>query len=96
MRGVRVVEFGQYIPGPLLGVLLAEQGATSSRWSGPGGDPAYSDPAFSTWNRSKRPVELDLKMPDGLKQAHEMANRADVAEENNRKGSLARLGLGYE
>ena len=27
LRGVRVVEFGQYIPGPLLGMLLAEQGA---------------------------------------------------------------------
>ena len=27
LRGVRVVEFGQYIPGPLLGILLAGQGA---------------------------------------------------------------------
>ena len=35
-----------------------------------------------------------MKTPDGLKQAHELVNWADVVDENNRKGSLARLGLG--
>ena len=96
LRGVRVVEFGQYIPGPLLGMLLAEQGADVIKVERPGGDPARSEPAFATWNRSKRSVMLDLKSPDGQKQAHELMNWADVLIENFRPGVADRLGIGYD
>ena len=96
LRGIRVVEFGQYIPGPLLGMLLAEQGADVIKVERPGGDPARSEPAFATWNRSKRSVELDLKSPDGLEQAQELINWADVLIENFRPGVADRLGIGYE
>ena len=95
LRGIRVVEFGHYIPGPLLGMLLAEQGADVIKVERPGGDPARSDPAFATWNRSKRSVELDLKTPDGLEQAIELARWADVLIENFRPGVADRLGIGY-
>ena len=95
LRGVRVVEFGQYIPGPLLGMLLAGQGADVIKVERPGGDPARSEPAFATWNRNKRSVELDLKTPDGLKQAHELIGWADVLIENFRPGVADRLGIGY-
>ncbi len=95
LRGVRVVEFGQYIPGPLLGMLLAEQGADVIKVERPGGDPARSEPAFATWNRSKRSVELDLKTPDGVKQALDLVNWADVLIENFRPGVADRLGIGY-
>ena len=61
LRGVRVVEFGQYIPGPLLGMLLAGQGADVIKVERPGGDPARSEPAFATWNRGKRSVETGLE-----------------------------------
>ena len=96
LSGVRVVEFGQYIPGPLLSMLLAEQGADVIKVERPGGDPARTEPAFATWNRSKRSVELDLKSPDGLKQAQELINWADVLIENFRPGVADRLGIGYE
>ena len=96
LRGIRVVEFGQYIPGPLLGMLLAEQGADVIKVERPGGDPARSEPAFATWNRSKRSVELDLKSPDGLERAQELINWADVLIENFRPGVADRLGIGYE
>ena len=96
LRGVRVVEFGQYIPGPLLGMLLAEQGADVIKVERPGGDPARSEPAFATWNRSKRSVVLDLKSPDGQEQAHELVDWADVLIENFRPGVAERLGIGYE
>ena len=96
LHGIRVVEFGQYIPGPLLGMLLAEQGADVIKVERPGGDPARSEPAFATWNRSKRSVELDLKSPDGLEQAQELINWADVLIENFRPGVADRLGIGYE
>ena len=96
LRGIRVVEFGQYIPGPLLGMLLAEQGADVIKVERPGGDPARGEPAFATWNRSKRSVELDLKSSDGLEQAQELINWADVLIENFRPGVADRLGIGYE
>ena len=95
LRGVRVIEFGQYIPGPLLGMLLASQGADVIKVERPGGDPARSEPAFATWNRSKRSVELDLKAAEGLKQAQELINWADVLIENFRPGVADRLGIGY-
>ena len=96
LRGTRVVEFGQYIPGPLLGMLLAEQGADVIKVERPGGDPARTEPAFATWNRSKRSVELDLKSPGGLEQAQELIHWADVLIENFRPGVADRLGIGYE
>ncbi len=96
LRGVRVVEFGQYIPGPLLGMLLAEQGADIIKIERPGGDPARGEPAFATWNRSKRSVELDLKTPHGLQQAQELIAWTDVLIENFRPGVADRLGIGYE
>ena len=96
LRGVRVVEFGQYIPGPLVGMLLADQGADVIKVERPGGDPARTEPAFATWNRSKRSVELDLKTPDGVKQAQELIGWADVLIENFRPGVADRLGIGYD
>ncbi len=96
LRGVRVVEFGQYIPGPLLGMLLAEQGADVIKVERPGGDPARSEPAFSTWNRSKRSVVLDLKSPEDLKQVRDLIGWADVLIENFRPGVAERLGIGYD
>ncbi len=95
LRSVRVVEFGQYIPGPLLGMLLAGQGADVIKVERPGGDPVRNEPAFATWNRGKRSVELDMKTPDGLKQATALVNWADVLIENFRPGVADRLGIGY-
>ena len=77
-------------------MLLAEQGADVIKVERPGGDPARTEPAFATWNRSKRSVELDLKSPDGLKRAHELIGWADVLIENFRPGVADRLGIGYE
>ena len=96
LRGIRVAEFGQYIPGPLLGMMLASQGADVIKVERPGGDPARSEPAFSTWNRNKRSVELDLKTPDGVKQGRELISWADVLIENFRPGVAERLGIGYD
>ena len=95
LRGARVVEFGRYIPGPLLGMLLADQGADVVKVEPPGGDPARSHPAFATWNRGKRSVALDLKTRDGLERALELVRDADVVIENYRPGVADRLGIGY-
>ena len=96
LRDVSVLEFGQYIPGPLLGMLLADQGAEVIKVERPEGDPARRHPAFATWNRGKRSVLLDLKSSEGQRKAQLLAQRADVVIENFRPGVADRLGIGYE
>jgi len=96
LRGVRVLDFGHYIPGPMLGMLLADQGADVVKIERPGGDPARSHPAFATWNRGKRSVVIDLKSESGREQAKELARGADVLIENFRPGVADRLGIGYD
>ena len=96
LKGVRVVEFGQYIPGPLLGMLLSDQGAEVIKVERPGGDPARSELAFGTWNRGKRSVVLDLKTPQGRAAAQGLVKNADVVIENFRPGVAEGLGIGYQ
>ena len=96
LQGVQVLEFGQYIPGPMLGMLLSDQGASVIKVERPGGDPARNEPAFATWNRGKRSVVLDLKTPDGQAAAVGLAKKADVVIENYRPGVAGRLGIGYQ
>ena len=95
LRDIHVVEFGQYVPGPMLGMLLADQGAHVIKVERPGGDPARSEPAFATWNRGKRSVTLDLKTAAGRENAQKLAANADVVIENFRPGVADRLGIGY-
>ena len=95
LRDIHVVEFGQYVPGPMLGMLLADQGAHVIKVERPEGDPARSEPAFATWNRGKRSVTLDLKTDTGRENAHQLISRADVVIENFRPGVAERLGIGY-
>ena len=96
LRDTRVVEFGQYIPGPLLGMLLADQGAEVIKVERPGGDPGRAEPAFATWNRGKRSVVLDLKSAEGQRAAQELVAMADVLIENFRPGVASRLGIGFQ
>ena len=93
LSGVRVIDFGQYIAGPLTGMLLADQGAEVLKVDPPGG-PAWNTPANATWNRGKRSVVLDLKDEAGRNRARELVRHADVVIENFRPGVMERLGLG--
>jgi len=93
LDGVRVVDFGQYIAGPMAGMLLADQGADVVRVERPGG-PAWDTPANATWNRGKRSIVLDLKRESDIEVAKRLVERADVILENFRPGVMDQLGLG--
>ena len=93
LERVRVIDFGQYISGPLAGMLLADQGADVVRIDPPGG-PRWKTPANSTWNRGKRSITLDLKRADDSAIARSLIQSADVVVENFRPGTMDRLGLG--
>ena len=75
LDGVRVVDFSQYIAGPLLGVLLADAGASVVHVDPPGG-PRWRSPANAVLMRGKALVELDLKTDEGKDAARRLV--ADV------------------
>ena len=93
LDGIRVIDFGQYIAGPLASMLLADQGADVIKVDPPGG-PRWKTPANATWNRGKRSIVLDLKREPGLATAQALIQTADVVVENFRPGVMDRLGLG--
>ena len=95
LEGIRVLDFGQYVAGPLAAMLLSDQGADVIRIDPPGG-PRWDTTANATWNRAKRSIVLDVHQASDLETARALVNRADVLIENFRPGVMDRLGLGYE
>ena len=90
---IRVLDFGQYLAGPLVGMMLADMGADVIRIDPPGG-PRLKEPATDMLSRGKTAVTLDLKTEAGLGTARQLVARADVVIENFRPGVMERLGLG--
>lgn len=93
LSGIRVVDFGHYLAGPLVGMMLADLGAEVIRVD-PLDGPRFDDPAFDMLSRGKRRVTLDLKNPSDRAKAVDLVRRADVLIENFRPGVMDRLGLG--
>src|SRR5207237_5346164 len=92
LDGVRVVDFGQYIAGPLAALMLADQGAEVIHVDPPGG-PRWRSDADAFYNRAKQRIDLDLKEPSGCATASRLIHTADVVVENFRPGVMERLGL---
>ncbi|MCE8554565.1 CoA transferase [Ruegeria pomeroyi] len=90
---IRVLDFGHYLAGPMVGMMLADLGAEVIRIDPPGG-PRWTDPAFDMLSRGKRSLVLDLKTEAGRRTALDMVARADVVIDNFRPGVMTRLGLG--
>lgn len=95
LDGIRVVDFGQYLAGPLAAMMLADQGADVIRVDPPGG-PRWKHPSNAVLQRGKRSIVLDLKQADDLETARRLAGHADIVIENFRPGVMERLGLGAE
>ncbi|MEO3887327.1 CoA transferase [Nonomuraea sp. B5E05] len=93
LQGIRVVDFGHHVAGPLAAVMLADQGADVVHVDRPGVTPPVDDAFF---NRGKRRISLDLKDAADLGVARDLVRRADVLIENFRPGVMDRLGLGWE
>lgn len=106
LAGIKVIEFAHIMAGPVCGLMLADMGADVIKVEKiPGGDDTRNtllpeidgeSASFLMMNRNKRGIALDLKTPDGKDIARRLLTDADVAIENYRKGTMERLGLGYE
>jgi crotonobetainyl-CoA:carnitine CoA-transferase CaiB-like acyl-CoA transferase len=92
LEGIRVLDFGQYLAGPLVAMMLADQGADVIRIDPPGG-PFWSHPANAILQRGQRSVVLDLKTPVDATEARRLAENTDILIENFRPGVMARLGF---
>jgi crotonobetainyl-CoA:carnitine CoA-transferase CaiB-like acyl-CoA transferase len=95
LTGLRVADFGQYVAGPLVGVLLADQGADVIHVDPPDG-PCLAGVPDAFFNRGKRRVILDLRQPVDLNAARRLVASSDIVIENFRPGVLTRLGLDLE
>jgi crotonobetainyl-CoA:carnitine CoA-transferase CaiB-like acyl-CoA transferase len=104
LSGLLVADFSRVLAGPYATMLLADLGAEVIKVESPAGDdtrtwqPPVRD-GVSTYflgvNRNKRSVALDLKDPDDVAAAQELARRADIMVQNFRPGGLSRFGLDY-
>jgi crotonobetainyl-CoA:carnitine CoA-transferase CaiB-like acyl-CoA transferase len=92
LEGIRVIDFGQYLAGPMVGMMLADYGAEVIRVDPPGG-PRWQSDANAILHRAKRSIVLDLKSEADLETAKALIASADVVIENFRPGVMDRLGL---
>jgi crotonobetainyl-CoA:carnitine CoA-transferase CaiB-like acyl-CoA transferase len=106
LEGVKVLDLSRVLAGPYATMVLADLGADvvkvehpergddTRHWGPPfaGGEAAY----FLSVNRNKRSIGVDLKTEEGLERVKRLATEADVLIENLRRGTLEKLGLGYE
>jgi crotonobetainyl-CoA:carnitine CoA-transferase CaiB-like acyl-CoA transferase len=103
LNGLKVLDFTQVFAGPTCTLMLADLGAEVIKVEPPTGDlgrglapwvEGESIP-FLAVNRNKSGIVLDLKRPEHVQAALELAARADVVVESFRPGVMDRLGLGY-
>ena len=106
LAGVKVLELAQIMAGPTCGLMLADLGADVIKVERvPQGDDTRrmdrpsvrgESASFMAMNRNKRGIALNLKLPAAQEALKRMAARADVITENYRKGTMEKLGVGYE
>jgi crotonobetainyl-CoA:carnitine CoA-transferase CaiB-like acyl-CoA transferase len=105
LKGTRVLDLSQYLPGPFATRLLADMGADVIKVEPPAGDPLRnldpegktgSSPFYQMINAGKTVVTLDLKTGTGKAAFAALAAGADVLLESFRPGVLDRLGFGTE
>ncbi len=105
LSDVRVIDFTRVLAGPFASMIMADLGAEvikveeprtgdEARGFGPfvNGQSAY----FTSINRGKRSVGIDLRTEAGRDLARDLAGQCDVLIENFRPGTMARFGLDYQ
>ncbi|MCB2075930.1 MAG: CoA transferase [Rhodobiaceae bacterium] len=97
LEGIRIVDFGNYLAGPLSVMLLADLGADVVKVEPPGGDPMRAnESAFLGCQRGKRSIELDLRDQRSRPVVRALIEQADIVHHNIRLPTAEKLGLGYE
>ena len=104
LDGIRVLEIGQALAGPLAGAILGDMGADVIKIEKPdGGDdarlwgPPFVDGDalfFHAQNRNKRSVTIDIKSADDIERLKDLVRKADILIQNLRPGIVDDVGIG--
>lgn len=94
LEGLKVLDFGNFLAGPLGPMLLADLGATVVKVEAMTGDPMRTpDWPFAGCQRGKRAIALDLKSPASRPALEALLRWADVVHHNLRLPAARRLGI---
>jgi formyl-CoA transferase len=99
LEGIRIVELGNFITGPLAAMMLADLGAEVIKVERPEGDPfrrghgGQYGPAFVAYNRNKKSVVLDTTKAADREALLDLVAEADVLIDNFRPAVLDKMGL---
>ncbi len=108
LEDLLIIDFSQFLSGPLAGLRLADLGARVIKVEKKGeGDLSRTrynsnldlngaSSIFHSLNRNKESFEADLKNQEDLDKIKDLIKQADVVIQNFRPGVFERLGLGYE
>jgi CoA:oxalate CoA-transferase len=108
LEGILVLDFSQFLAGPVAAMRLADLGARVIKIERPGigdigrtlafaGKVADGDTiSFHVMNRNKESVAADLKKPADLAWVRHLVTKADVIIQNFRPGVMERIGLDFE
>jgi CoA:oxalate CoA-transferase len=104
LSGVTVIDLSRILAGPYCTLLMAEMGARVIKVETPGkGDDAREygpfkggkSTYFSSVNRGKQSIALDLKKDSDKKIFEKLLAKGDVLIENYRPGTMEKLGYGW-
>jgi crotonobetainyl-CoA:carnitine CoA-transferase CaiB-like acyl-CoA transferase len=106
LKGLKVIDLSHIMAGPACSMLLADMGADVIKVEKiPGGDDSRrmvpptvegESAAFLIMNRNKRGIALNLKTEAGRAVLFRLLKDADVLIENYRRGTMEKMGFGYE
>ena len=107
LDGIRIADFSRILAGPYATMLLADLGADvikverpplgddTRQWGPPvdvNGDATY----YTSINRNKRSIAIDLATAQGRADALALIRASDVVIENFVPGTMEKFGLGYD
>jgi CoA:oxalate CoA-transferase len=108
LEGIIVLEFSQFLSGPVAGLRLADLGARVIKIERPGvGDLCRNlyisdtdlegdSTLFHAINRNKESFTANLKDKEDLLKLKKLISKADIMTQNFRPGVIDRIGLDYE
>lgn len=108
LDGILILDFSQFLAGPVAAMRLADLGARVIKIERPnvgdigrtlafaGLETDGDTLSFHIMNRNKESFAADLKSSESLVEVWKLVEKADVIIQNFRPGVIERLGLGYE
>ncbi len=107
LSGIKVLDFSQVFAGPLMAMMLADQGAEVIKVEPPEGDSTrHANPSFPnvtgmscdfvSFNRNKRSIVVDITKSMSKTLTRRLCQWADVMIINTRVGARQRRSISYE